>query len=206
MVFRINIYFLYDFPFFFYFLKKKKRAWFITLIAAIMNFVSTYYFDVGRINMFYSFIFFCVGGLIYLYKDDIIKILNKSRIVSFLLLLISICIFFVMPKDDALFTIRILPMSIMLVAYAISFDSKVLDNKFTSFISSISLEIYLCHMVIFRIVEKLKLTHIVNNNLLSYIITFIGVTIGAITFAYVFRLVLKKISERRRNNESIISK
>ena len=194
------------FPFFVYLFSNKKRAWFITLLAAIMNFVSTYYFDVGRINMFYSFIFFCVGGLVYLYKDDIIKILNKSRIVSFLLLLISIVIFFVMPKNEALFTIRILPMCIMLIAYAISFESKVLDNKFTTFISGISLEIYLCHMVIFRIVEKLKLTHIVNNNLLSYIITFIGVTIGAIMFSYIFKLVLKKISERRRKNESIISK
>lgn len=193
------------FPFFVYLFSNKKRAWIITLIALIMNVISVYYFDVGKINMFYSFIFFCIGGLIYLYKDDIIKLLNKSRIVSFLILLISIIIFYVLPKSENLFIFRILPMCIMLIIYAISFESKILDNKLTTFISRISLEIYLCHMVIFRVVEKLNFTHLVSNNLLSYIITYIGVTIGAIMFSYIFKLLLKKINERRKINESIVS-
>ena len=193
------------FPFFFFFFSNKKKAWFVTFVSAIMNFISTYYFEVGRINMFYSFIFFCIGGLIYLYKDSIIKILNKNRIISLMILIISIIIYFVIPNNDYLFTIRILPMCIMLLAYAISFDSKILDNKFTGFISSISLEIYLCHMVMFRIVEKLQLLKLIDNNLCSYFFVYGLVLIGAIGIAIGFKVVWNYVEKKVFRRENIIS-
>lgn len=181
------------FPFFVYLFSNKKRAWIATVIALLMNFASVYYFDVEKRNMFYSFIFFCIGGMIYLYKDKIISILKKNRIISFAAMMFSILLYFLIPSNKYLFLLRILPMCMMLISYAISFDSKVLNNKITNFISNISLEIYLCHMVIFRVIEKLKLTHIVSNNLISYFITFVGVVIGAIILSYVFQIILKKI-------------
>lgn len=194
------------FPFFVYLFFNKKRAWCTTIIAFIMNLTSVYYFDIGRKNMFYSFIFFCIGGLLYLYKDKIITTLKSKRVISFIVVIISILIYFLIPSNKYLFAIRILPMCIMLISYAISFDSKILNNKVTSFISNISLEIYLCHMVIFRVIEKLKLTHIVNNNLISYFITFGGVVIGSIILSYVFQMILKKIEIKEKTNESLISK
>ena len=47
----------------------------------------------------------------------------------------------------------------------------VLQNKFTAFISTISMEMYLSHMVIFRIVEKLGLHQVIGNGWLQYFLT-----------------------------------
>lgn len=180
------------FPFFVYLFSNKKRAWFITIIAFLMNYASVYYFNVEKKNMFYSLIFFCVGGLIYLYKDNIIAILKKNRILSFGIMMASIVMYFLVPSNKYSFLVKILPMCIMLISYAISFDSKVLDNKITRFLSGISLEIYLCHMVIFRIIERLSLTHIFSSDLISYFITCIGVIMGAVVLSYLFQTIIKK--------------
>lgn len=193
------------FPFFVYLFSNKKRAWFTTIVAILMNYTAVFYFSVEKKNMFYSFGFFCIGGLIYLYKDKIIYTLKKNRIVAFCALIFSIVAYFLIPSNNYLFFVKIVIMSIMLISYAISFDSKILNNDFTKYISSISLEIYLCHMVIFRIIEKIKLTHIVSNNLFSYFITYVGVIIGSIIFSYIFQLLVKKIKKGEKN-ESIISK
>ena len=58
------------FPFFTYLFSNKRRALIITIISIFMNFSCIYYFNVGRTNMFYSFVYFCIGGLIYLYKNN----------------------------------------------------------------------------------------------------------------------------------------
>lgn len=193
------------FPFFVYLFSNKQRAWITTIIAVLMNIVSVCYFDIGRTNMFYSFIYFCVGALIYLYKEKIIAFIKNKRIISLFGIIVSIVIYFLIPNIDYLFLIRILPLCITLIIYAISFESKVLNNKITKFIGSISLELYLSHMVIFRIIEKIKLTHLVNNDFISYIITCFGVIIGTILFSYMFQKV-SKILKKEKRNESFISK
>ena len=81
--------------------------------------------------------------------------------------------------------------------YAISLDnSKILDNKVTKFLSDMSLELYLSHMVCFRLVEKLKLDHLIKgSDALSYIIA-VGITL---VIAIVFILVCKKIIKIIKN-------
>lgn len=78
----------------------------------------------------------------------------------------------------------------------------VLENRVTKFFSGISMEIYLSHMVIFRVVEKLKLNRILGNGWLQYIFTVIIVISGTTTFAVAMQkiigLVEKKLLERKR--------
>ena len=66
-------------------------------------------------------------------------------------------------------------------------------NPFTRFISSISFEIYLCHMVIYRVIEKLHLTHIVDNDVISYVITCVGTVLGAVIFSVIAQWGIKKV-------------
>lgn len=47
------------------------------------------------------------------------------------------------------------------------------------------MEIYLSHMVIFRVVEKLKFNRILGNGWLQYIVTSVLVIAGATVFAVV---------------------
>lgn len=44
--------------------------------------------------------------------------------------------------------------SVVMLLYAITSNVKVLDNKIAKFLSGISVEIYLCHMMVFRILQK----------------------------------------------------
>lgn len=63
-------------------------------------------------------------------------------------------------------------------------------NPVTKFLSGISMEIYLCHMVVYRILEKLKLTHMFESDTISYVIASIGTIIGAVIFAKVTQWLL----------------
>ena len=47
--------------------------------------------------------------------------------------------------------------SVVMLLYAITSNVKVLDNKIAKFLSGISMEIYLCHMMVFRILQKMKI-------------------------------------------------
>ena len=71
----------------------------------------------------------------------------------------------------------------------------VLENRVTQFFSGISMEIYLSHMVIFRVVQKLKLNEILGNGLLQYVATTILVIAGATMFAVVMQKLISKAME-----------
>lgn len=68
------------------------------------------------------------------------------------------------------------------------------------FFSGISMEIYLCHMVIFRALEKLHLNTIAGNGWLQYVVTVILVIAGAIVFAMVMKTVIKKTEDVLEKN------
>ena len=71
----------------------------------------------------------------------------------------------------------------------------VLKNKITKFFSNISLEIYLSHMLIFRVVEKLKLNIFLGNNWLQFLITVIIVICGATIFSLIMKKIINYIFE-----------
>lgn len=194
------------FPYFTYLFSNKKRAWFTTIIAILMNYACVYYFNVGRTNMFYSFIYFCIGGLVYLYKDDIAKLFSKNRIIGIVFIILSIVAYYFIPlKNEYLMLVRVTLLSISLLCYAISYKSILLDNKITKFIGDISFEIYLSHMMIFRVVEKFKLSIFLNNNWLLYIVTTIIVIVGSIVLSIVFKKVYSLIEKKVHKNENTIS-
>lgn len=62
------------FPFFCVLLENKRRAWIAFAVSLIYNFVCANYFEVGRSNILYSACFFLAGGLIYLYREEIMKL------------------------------------------------------------------------------------------------------------------------------------
>lgn len=89
-----------------------------------------------------------------------------------------------------------------LLAYAIIKREGILENRVTKFFSGISMEIYLSHMVIFRVVEKLGLNQILDNGWLQYAVTSILVIGGATVFAVVMQKIIrnaeKSINKRER--------
>ena len=66
-------------------------------------------------------------------------------------------------------------------------------NPIVKFLGDISFEIYLCHMVIYRVFEKLHLGHLFGNGLLAYIFTAVAVICGSVVFSVCAKWFLNKI-------------
>lgn len=184
------------FPFFCYLISNKKRAWFSFAVALAFNLLCSDYFNIGRTNIMYSAVFFLAGGLIFIYRDKLQIIADKFRWLVFAgCIAFTVLYYFV----DLSVPIMLVLFSLMLI-YAIG-DKKriILSNPITKFLSGISMEIYLCHMVVFRVIEKLKLTHLFGTGVLSYIFTCVGTLAGAILFSLlaqkVLNILIKKIRE-----------
>lgn len=52
------------------------------------------------------------------------------------------------------------------------------------------MEIYLCHMVIFRVVERMGLNTIIGNGWVQYAVTVVIVLVGAVIFSVIVKKIL----------------
>lgn len=197
------------FPFFVFLFDNKKRGWEVLIISFILNILCKEYFFTenfglinyaARNNFLYDFVYFAVGGIIYLYKDFINNFISKNKIISLFITIVFTIICYFIPQNNIIFTIEMLIVFSAWLCIAIGIDNnKILDNRITKFIGGISMEMYLAHMVIFRVIEKLHLTKLFRNNYISYIVTFCLVIIGVIIFSVVFNKCLEFLKNRKEN-------
>nr|WP_321399000.1 acyltransferase [uncultured Desulfobacter sp.] len=185
------------FPFFCFLLSSKRRAWFSFFVALILKQIcSIYFFDpehvpenfIMRHNFLFCTVFFLAGGLIFLYREWLIKLLEKFRGIVFVMCILASVGLYVFALNDYS-NVYLILFSLFLI-YAIGASGGLLQNSITKFISGISMEIYLCHMVIFRIIEKLHMTHLFASDELSYAATAIGTVTGAIIFSVIVKKAL----------------
>lgn len=174
------------FPFFCVLLENKKRAWIAFVISLVYNFVGTQYFNISRNNILYSGCFFIAGGLLYLYREQIAKI---NKWILLMIITVSVLLYYLIGGN----TYTYMVVSVALVLYAMVSTGGILDNKVTKFFSDISMEIYLSHMVIFRIIEKLKLSTMFGKGWLQYSITVILVLTGATVFSVIMKKLINKV-------------
>lgn len=180
------------FPFFCYLLSDKKRAWFSFVVMLVFNIICKSYFHVGLENILYDAVFFFAGGLIFLYKESLEKLACKHR--WWVLLFCFAAIYGdYMAYGHILVTLLL---SVLLVIYALGKPRRILQNNITKFIGGISMEIYLCHMVIYRALEKMGLIHIFSNEVLSCILISALVIAGSIVFSLVVRKAIEFVSNR----------
>lgn len=184
------------FPFFCVLIENKRRAWIAFAVSLLYNFVCANYFEIGRTNILYSACFFLVGGLIYLYREEIAK-LNQ-----WIALGVTGCtvVLYYLIGGNAMMCLLV---SCTLLIYAIIKRGGVLENEVTKFFSGISMEIYLSHMVILRVVEKLKLNRILGNGWLQYVVTSVLVIAGATVFAVVMQKIISKAMEIMNKRKQI---
>ena len=71
--------------------------------------------------------------------------------------------------------------------YAIGSKNIVLNNKVVKYLSGISMEIYLCHMMFFRVASMFHLERSIHINDMLNVATCIATLIGAICFSHVVK-------------------
>lgn len=176
------------FPFFCVLIENKKRAWMAFAVSLIYNFVCGNYFEVGRESILYSACFFLAGGLIYLYREEIVKL---NRWIALGLVGAAVALYYIIGGN----TMMCLLVSCFLLIYAIVKRGGLLENRITKFFSSISMEIYLSHMVVFRVIEKVGANRWFGDGWLQYIVTVVAVIGGATVLAVVMQKIINKAIE-----------
>ena len=182
------------FPFFVFMLDSKPRGW-ISLVIALtfagLCTIHSYNVDIpmpkiGRTNIIYTMPRFMAGGMIYLYRDK----LKMAGIRHYMFLAYCIgltIVFFAIPDlrktgFGALVSEMVLFGSWLI--YALGAKDLFLNNRIVRFISGISMEVYLCHMVIFRVVERIHIERFIADVDVLYILTCCLVIMGAIVFSW----------------------
>lgn len=202
--------FYFMFPVFSVVFKNKKRAWACLGISLWINYICDQYFfsDYFVVQSFtprHSFIFclpfFVMGGIIYIYKEKIADLCSARKKELIFLVIVSIILWYAIPsKQDFVMTLKCLIVYSLILAVSIGWNPKFLGKKLLVFLSSISMEMYLAQMVIFRLIEKLNLLYLIGDTgiggWLSLICTFLLVVIGLIVFIFAYR-VMYKVTKRQ---------
>lgn len=171
------------FPFFCVLLETKRRAWLAFGISLMYNFACTTYFEVRRSNILYSACFFLAGGLVYLYRHELAKLKPWLTVA---LTAAAVALYYIMGG----YAMNCLLASVALLLCAIVTRRKILENWITRFFSSISMEFYLAHMAIFRVVQKLRLNTVLGNGWGRYLLTVVLVLTATALFAVVAKRVI----------------
>lgn len=185
------------FPFYVFMLDNRRRGWFSFLISLVLAGLCTVYSfnesvttpNVGGKDIIYNMPLFIAGGMIYLYRDSVR--MKGIRLHLWLL----VCLFLTMSYslfpflNESYFYTLVTNICIFgsWLVYALSSKDWILNNRLVRFLSTISMEIYLSHMLLFRLVEKFHLERIIADVDLLFVVTFLLVLIGTIVFSYVMK-------------------
>jgi peptidoglycan/LPS O-acetylase OafA/YrhL len=190
------------FPFFVFMMDNKRRAWKSFAIMLAFCFVAIDYFytpqfidfEVTRHNIIYSAPFFGVGGLIYLYREGIVRSVKRYRYGVLIFAWVMTIGFWLSGVKDFWFVLAICALCAVWLIYAIGTEGKVLNNRFTKYLSGISMEVYLCHMMCFRAVEMAHLEKYIGQVDVLYVVTCLCTILIAILFSHVVKYyVLPKV-------------
>lgn len=198
------------FPFISVLLKNKKRAWLALAASLVIQFLCETLFmtDVfvldgylNRSNVLYSLSFFLMGGLLYLYRNEI-ESLVKGKKQQWLMMVICIAatIAYYLTADELL-GVNIADQKVSLVfvlwcIYAISAKSHVLNNRGVKVVANYSMEIYLSHMIVLKALRILKVTESINKNFSSFLIMFVLLMFATTAFVIVVNYGISYIGRR----------
>ena len=187
------------FPFYCFLLENKKRAWCSFGIALIYNYLCSEYFFNGahvvsgfdyRANFLYCSPYFILGGLIFLYRSNLKDLFDNRQWIAMAIALLG-CASIVAFGMNCIGGL-IAGLGLLLFVFKTPVNPMLL-NPVTRFVSSISLEIYLSHMMCFRILERVGVVAQLKASLPGYLVCLVAVLILSMCFAKVFKVVFGKI-------------
>lgn len=182
------------FPFFIFLLDNKKRGWIVMALSLGFCYIAITYFGtsdfvvrpIDKVNIIYSAPFFVAGGMIYLYRHEIKRWVEKHWRVA-LAVCVSLTVMRLVMDTKSLFILPDLVVFAAWLMYAIGSKDVVLNNRMAKYLSGISMEIYLCHMMFYRVASMLHLDRFVHQCDVLYMVTCAVTLIGAICFSHIIK-------------------
>lgn len=187
--------FYFLFPFMCYLLSERKRAWLSFAVALVLNILCTVRFDVGRETIVYSGVYFMAGGMIYLYRQPLRKFADRFGWCILLGIAAVLAAYYFWNKNTAVMLLCTVPV----VIYALKTPRRpfsFLRNPVAKKLGELSMEIYLSHMVIFRVLEKVGLARLFPSSGLSFAVAFVVTLTGTVIFAVTVKKLLSVLIDR----------
>ena len=180
------------FPFFVFLIWNKKRAWFFFGISYIMHFTCGNFFKANhqyvKSSFFLWWFLYMLGGILFLYKDSIGAFFSNKKVLSimpaFCLAVLEAYIAF-FTKDAYWKGEVIYWVFVGVVIVVMSQKVWFLECKPAQFVGKYCLEIYLAHMIFYRVIEKMGLVHRFANEWVSLACAFVLTFLGTLAFAVV---------------------
>lgn len=192
------------FPFFTSLMKSNFSAVFSFCISVIFYFIATGYFSnsshpfpVESYNIIYCAPYFLMGGLLYKFSSKIVNL----RWIEVLALLYTIFFFAFSEYRVALISNCFLFSLWICVAIREQKAKRkwtLLNNRGMTFVSGISMEVYLCHMLFFRLVEKVHLEMLIQDRNMLYFVVCTFVLLCAMSFSLMFKKAEQFIIAREK--------
>ena len=183
------------FPFFVFMLDNKRRMWKSLILTFVFCFIAIDYFytdkfidfEVTRHNIIYSAPFFVVGGGIFMYRDIISTFVKKWRWLMLGICWMVVVGYWIISPSGFLFVVVMSVLCGLWLCYAIGSNGCILNNRVTHYLSNISMEVYLCHMMALRGVEMTHLSCYIKQPDLLYWLTCL-LTIGvSVVFSHIVK-------------------
>jgi len=193
------------FPLIVFLLYNKKRGIMSFVISLAITYMCQCYFMTDRFvtedfvmrhSFLYCLPFFLIGGIVYLYKDEIENFVNRFKGISLCAVLVLTVGYYSTP--NAIDSIDIVVVKTLLLytgwlGLSLGYDNRLMNNKFTNYISNLSMEMYLSHMVVFRIIEKTGITGQNENSIVRYMATYILLVALLVTGLTIYKRVTKRL-------------
>ena len=125
--------------------------------------------------------------MIYLYREELRRFMDRFGWLVAMLALGLAVIYFLLGS----MMLTQLLVGLCLTVLALGKTNGLLRNWLTKGLSDISLEIYLCHMMVYRVLEKVKCTNLFPSKLLSFAVTAVATLLGAVVMSIVIKKALK---------------
>lgn len=111
-----------------------------------------------------------------MYREIIKKVVSGHRMFVFITCIIGTAAWYMAPREIGMLNL-LMPECIVLfllwLSFAISVKSRMMDNRFMHYFGSVSMEMYLAQMVLFRVIDKLNLLYVFGQGWMSFIFVFI---------------------------------
>lgn len=187
-------------------MKSRKRAWMALAISLWINFICQRYFFgevfvtelfTPRHSFIYCFPLFVGGGIVYLYRNEIRMVCNRFKWRVMIGCLVGTVIYFLVESwvSYSFQYYILLPLFMLWLAYAVGVDSRVLGGRCMKYLSSISMEMYLAQMIIFRLVEKCGFLYVLGTGWGGFLMTLVLTVFGLIVFIEGYKLMVRVVEK-----------